>query len=431
MELKVENLTKVDRKITVLANREDLSEQFEKAYKHYRSRVNLPGFRKGNIPVAVIRQRFGKEIEFEEISKYLNTVFEKEIAPEHNPVGEAQITDLEWENDKLEAVFKIGVEPDFALANLKKITVNKLVHDVPNSEVDKEITRALERAGTTEEVEQKITKDHVVVVDAQSLDDKKKPIEGQLDENQRIDLSQESAEEFLKALKGKRKGDVVDMTVGKGKEKDRFRVTVKQILAKKPAEANETFIESQSNGEAKTMDELRSYLKSRMQEYYDQTATQVFQQDAIDALIGAHKFDIPEVFLDQILKSFVEEYKQKQGKNLPKSFNEEAYKLSVREQADRESRWFFIYRKLENVFTDLEITAEDIDGMIAKIAGQYGIAPEQMKSYYAQNLSQLESLRNTIRSEKVFDKLESAVSIKELSKEAFNKIKEKEAKKRG
>jgi trigger factor len=430
VDINVKELTTVDRTVTVTASREDLAEQFEAAYKLYRTRINLPGFRKGNIPVQVIRQRFGRDIELEEISKYLNRVFDKEIAPKHNPIGEAQLSNLTWEDDRLEAVFKIGVEPVFTLADLKKIKVSKLVHDVTDAEVEEEIRRALERAGTTEEVDGKITKEHIVVIDAQTLDAKKNPVEGQVDKDQRIDLSRESSEEFLKALKGHRKGDVVDMAVGGWRDKDRFRITVKEVLAKKPAAADEEFFKRQSNGEAATMDELRSHLKSRMQAYYDQTAGQILQQDIVEALIDAHPFDIPEVFVDQVVNAALAQHKEEHGKRLPKEFDDAAFKASRRDSSTREARWFFINRKLQETFTDIEITAEDIDAMISDMAAQYGIAPDQMKAYYAQQPSQLESLRTRIRDEKVFRKLETAVEVKDLDKEAFNKLKEKENKKR-
>ena len=53
--------------------------------------------------------------------------------------------DFQWENDKLEVTFKIGTKPSVELADLSKIEVKSMVHDVSDTEVDEEIVRAIER----------------------------------------------------------------------------------------------------------------------------------------------------------------------------------------------------------------------------------------------------------------------------------------------
>ena len=69
-----------------------------------------------------------------------------------------------------------------------------------------------------------------------------------------------------------------------------------------------------------------------------------------------------------------------------------------------------------------------MDQELEKMATSYGLTVEQVKGFYAQNTSELENLRNKIRDEKVFAKLESELQIKEMDKDAFNKYKEKENK---
>ena len=57
MEIKVNDLTSVDKEITILANREDLQPKFDEAYKGIRPKVNLPGFRPGKAPIELIKKR--------------------------------------------------------------------------------------------------------------------------------------------------------------------------------------------------------------------------------------------------------------------------------------------------------------------------------------------------------------------------------------
>ncbi len=424
MNISVEELTPVDKEVKINASREDLSPKFEKAFKKYKAQIQMPGFRPGRVPLGLIKKRFGKEIELEEINSYVEEVYEKEIVPEHEPVGETQMVDFSWENDELEVTFKIGAKPEVELVDLAEVSVDKMVHDVTDEEVEEEIERTLERQGNWEEAEGEITEESRVVVDAVSLDEDGNPIEGETDEDQKLDLRQEGAKDFKEKLVGKKVGDVVKMDFDD--EEEPFELHVKKIEKMNKAELTDDLAKQQSNGEAKNVDEFKSYIKSRMQQYYDQSADDMFRQDAIDAITKAHDFDIPEVMKEQILNSYVEYAKQQSGGELPEGFDIEGYKEKMEDQAIREGKWLFINQALQEKFDDIEITPEDIDAQIGEDAARYGATVDQLRSYYAQNPSQLENLRNTIRESKVFDKLSEVVKINELSKEEFREKREKE-----
>ena len=342
MKLSVEELTSVDKEITIKANREDLSEKFDKAYKKYKSQIQMPGFRPGRVPLGLIKKRFGKEIEMEEINSYVEEVYEQEIVPEHEPVGETQMLDMSWENDELEVIFKIGAKPEFELKDLKKITIDKMVHDVTDEEVEEEIERTLKRQGSWEEVDEEITEESRVTVDAISLDEDGNPIEGEKDENQKLDLKQDAAADFREHLVGHKVGDVVKMELGEDEEVDRFELHVKHVEINHEAELTDEFAKEQSNGQAKNVDEFKSFIKSQMQNYYDQSSDDMFRQDAIDAMAEAHEFDVPEVMLEQIKNNFVEYAKQQSGGELPPDFDVDEYKENMSDQALQEAKWAFI-----------------------------------------------------------------------------------------
>ena len=425
MEIKVNDLTSVDKEITIIANREDLQPKFDQAYKGIRPKVSLPGFRPGKAPIGLIKKRFGQEIEIEEINKYIQEVFETKVVEAHDPVGETQMIDFQWENDELEVTFKIGTKPTVELADLSKIKVTSMVHDVTDAEVDEEIARAIEREGNWEEVDSAIGSESKITADVSSLDEEGNLVDGDTDTDQNIDMRQESAAGFLKALKGKKAGDVVDMTLEEDGETDRFRVEVKKVQALHKAEMNEEFIAKQTNNEAKTEDEYRSFIKSKMQEYYDQSSDDFFKNDAVQSMVDAHEFDVPEAFVAQVKESYVDRLKQQYGNQLPDGFDADSYKEELSGQAKTEAKWYFINMQLQEKYDDIEITAEDIDAQLGMEAARYGLTAEQLKGYYAQNPNMLESLRNTIRDNKVFEKLKEEVQIKELSKDDYKAYQEK------
>ena len=426
MELSVQDITSVDKEITIHADRSDLEPKFNKAYKKYRKEIQMPGFRPGNVPVGLIKKRFGKEIEMEEINSYVQEVYENDIVPEYEPVGETQMKDMSWEDDKLEVTFKVGTKPEFDLADIESITVDRMVHDVSDEEVEEEIERTLDRQGNWVEQDDdtEITDECRVIVDAVALGE-----EGESDENQKLDLREDKAAEFKEHLLGQKKGDVVSMSLGDDVDHDNFQLTIKAVEMMNEAELTDEFAKEQSNGEAKNIDEFKSYIKSQMQQYYDQSAKDMFRQDAVDELAKAHEFEIPEVMINQIQDSYVDYAKKQSGGQLPPNFNEEEYKENLKDQAIREGKWAFISEKLQENFDDIEITPEDIDEFIGMESAKHGVPVDQMKSYYAQNPNQLESLRTSIRENKVFDKLEDAVTINELSKDEFRKKREAEEEK--
>lgn len=364
----------------------------------------------------------------EEINTYVQEVYENDIVPEYEPVGETQMKDLSWEDDKLEVTFKVGAKPDFELAEIESITVDKMVHDVTDEEVEEELERTLEREGNWVEVEEgEITEEYRVTVDAVTLDDDGNPVEGEKDEDQKLDLRDDSTADFRENLVGKKKGDVVDVSFGDEDKTDKFQLHVKKVEKMEKATLTDELAKEQSNGEAKNVDEFKSFLKSRMQQYYDQSADDMFRQDAMEALTKAHDFEVPEVMVNQIQNSYVEYAKQQTGGQLPPNFNEEEYKENLKDQAAREGKWVFISEKLQEKFDDIEIGPEDIEEFIGMESARHGVPVDQMKGYYAQNPGQLENLRNSIRENKVFDKLNDAVTINELSKDEFRKKREEES----
>lgn len=421
MDITVQDITSVDKEITISAQREDLEPKFEEAYKKYRGQINMPGFRPGKVPLKIVRKRFGDEIEQEEIGKYVQEVFEEKVVPEYNPIGESQMLDLKWEDDELEAKFKIGSRPEFELKDLSEVEVDRLVHDVTDEEVEKEIDRVLEQEGNWEEVEEAITENSKITVDATHLDENGEPIEGETDEDQVINLRKEEFKQFEDDLLGKKVGDIIDVEVGEGEHEDTFRLTIKKVEKLHKADLTDALAKEQTDGEAKNVDEYKSLVKSRIQDYYDQSADDLFKNDIVEELVELHDFEVPEVFKEQVLNQYVERVKQQSGGEIPDDLDVEEYKENMEDRAVRDAKWFFINEKLQEKFEDIEIKPEDIDEYLTTEAARYGVTVDQMRNLFAQNPEQLENLRNNIREDKVFDKLKDVVQINEIDKETYQK----------
>ena len=424
MDIKVEDLTSVDKKITITADRADLKPKVDEALKKYSKQINMPGFRPGKVPISIVRKRFGKEIETEQVNEYVQEVFRDKIVPEYEPVGEPQIDDFKWEDGQLEVDMKIGVKPELELADISTIEIDKMVHDVTEDEVEEEVERALERAGTYEEADEPVTETSKVLVDAVALDDQDNPIADDVDEDKELDLNKEENQQFKDALVGKKAGEIVPVELGEGDDKQKFNVTLKQVYKLKKPELNEDFVKQATQGQVETVDAFRADIKSRIQNYYDQTAEDMAKQELMEKLIESHEFEVPEVVVEKFLDAYVDQLKQQQG-DLPEDFNTDEYKEGMRDQAKREAKWAFILDKLEAEY-EVEIEAEDVDNKIATEAARYGMPVEMVKNFYQQSNDQLENLRRNIRTDKVFQQLLDVVSVTELDKDSYQEKKKEE-----
>ncbi|HKI43818.1 MAG TPA: trigger factor [Balneolales bacterium] len=420
MDISVEELSPVDRKIKITADRKDLKDTFEKAYRRYRKMVTLPGFRPGQVPVGMIKKRFGKEIEAEEIQKYLTDLYNKEILPKHQPIGEPDFEAIKWEDDQLEAELKIGVEPEFELIEPKDIAVDMLVHDVTDEDVDKEIEHMLSHEAKWVETDESSGEKSQVTFDATALDEEGNPKEDDTDMDQKVNLENVEDDNLKSALIGKKVGETVDADLGSEKEPAKFRILIKKVETKEIPELSEEIIKKQSNGEAEDEDSFRGYMKSRIQDYYDQTAKQLAQQQTRDEYVKKQEFDVPQTLVERILNGYVEQVKNRYGDRLPADFEEEKYKEENKERAVNEAKWFFISEKLEKKY-EIEVEEDDLDEFLAQEAKQYGLDAASLKQIYAGSGDMLNQLRLNIRGDKLMKKLLDEVSLNEMDKDAFQK----------
>jgi trigger factor len=417
VNISVNPINSVDKEIVLTATREDLEPRFEKALKDIRKKANIPGFRIGMAPIGMIRKRFAKEVEAEEINSYVQDAFRDKIYPEYKPVGEPKITDIKWENDVLEVTYVIGTRPEFELVDIKSVTVDKLVHDVTEDEINKEVEHALTRRGAYADSDEAIEETSKITADVKPMDDHGH--DTGIEEGQEFDLSEPDNAEIRSQVVGKKIGDTVDVTIAHGDHSHSYKMTITSHKKSTPAELNEEFIKDATRGEATTEDEYRSFLKSRIQEYFDKTAVDFMKEEIADALVEAHSFDVPQSVVDMVINSYLEDYKRRAGGKLPEGFDFEDFNASSFERAQKETKWMFIQDKLAETHPEIEITIEDVDNFMAEEAAKYGLTVDMIKQFYASSTDQIENLRQNLRSQKLFDKLVNEVKVNELSKDAF------------
>lgn len=421
VDLSVIELSNVDREVTLTAGAEHVAPRVEAALKKIQKQAVIPGFRKGQAPLAVVKKRFTKDVEMDEINQIIQDVYRDRIVPAHKPIGEPRITRMSYEDGKLEVIFKLGIRPEFELVDLATVTVDKLVHDVADDEIDKEIAHTQRRKGTWSVSEGPVAADSKVVVDAAPAAHDGHAHDHHMDVDKELDLASPDHADVAPQLVGAAIGETRAVSFAHGDHSHEFMVTVKQVMCLTKPEVTSDYIKEVTNGDADDMDGYRAHLRSRIQDYYDKAAHDLYKENVADALVKAHTFDVPETIIEMLIGTYVEDLKKRNNGELPSGFDAESYAVVVRPRALNEAKWMFIQDKVMENYPDLEITKEDVDDYLASEAAKYGLPVDMIRNFYAQSGEQLENLRNTIRSQKLFDKLAQEVTPNPLSKDAYQK----------
>ena len=157
MEVTINNMNDCEREMYVTMSQEELAPHFEKAYKEAAPALEIKGFRKGKVPMQMIKKMFGASIEYQTVEEITNDLFRKEIEARNiNPIGTPQIVKIDFKpGTPLSYKIKYEVRPEFELKDYKSITIEKYTHKTNDTEIQNEIER-LQQINSTLEEAQKI-----------------------------------------------------------------------------------------------------------------------------------------------------------------------------------------------------------------------------------------------------------------------------------
>ncbi len=186
MSLQVEKLEGNMAKLTIEASAEDFEKAVEKAYQRSKSKVSVPGFRKGKVPRKIIEQMYGKEIFYEDAA---NIAIPSAYAAAVDECTEEIVSQPTIEIVQLEAgkpfIFtaEVALKPDVTLGKYKEVEVDKIDISVTEEEIDTAIDKERERNARTISVDDRAVQDgDMIVLDYEGFVDGE-TFEGGKDEN--------------------------------------------------------------------------------------------------------------------------------------------------------------------------------------------------------------------------------------------------------
>ncbi|MFP4228036.1 MAG: trigger factor [Salinivenus sp.] len=448
METTLSKASPVEYELEIHATAEDVAPKLNEALKEQRKNMDVEGFRKGKVPLGLVKKMHGDAIGVRVAQELVQEIFEEEIeeGDEVEPLGQPEMTSLDYELDgDLTATIRFGVRPEVDLQDVSNEQISMLEHTVSDEDVEDEIERLRTQEADLLPMEgEPAGESDYVNIDLQRIDPQTDtPIIGDKDEDLTFFLDDERLKEELReALIGKTSGDTFrvelpqdlhDHDHGPGghdhdhDQDDRlYEVSVNDVKQRDLPPVDAAFVERVTEGEFDDPEAFRTHIRERLQEAWDDRAREMVQGEIIDKMLELHPVPVPESVIESYLDSFVNQVKQENDGELPDDFDEEHFRQRNRRDAENQGRWMLIRDKIVEE-EQIEVTDDDIQAFFEEQAeGDDSVSVEQIKQFYHQMPRMMERVKQQILSDKVYDLLIERFDVQSKSREEFEEEMERE-----
>ena len=431
MQVHVEDISSVQKKITIEIPAERVNEEIDKAYSAIQKKAKLQGFRPGKAPMQLIKRTYSDAMRDDVMRRlYQDTLYkamdEHKVEPLDSPTIESDILEP-GVPFKYSAIF--DVMPQILLNEYTGLIVNKEIYVAKPESIDGELKRMQENMAQMIPLDEGavIENGHTVSVDY-SITASGSPKENSGPQTAEVEVGSGNLipgfEEQLIGLKaGDSKEFTLDLpTTGENVElaamKGIFSVTVKEIKRKELPELDDEF--AQQFGEYETMEALRA----KMVEYHEKHETDrienEFKERIIQALIQKNPLDVPESMvkrqLDHMFENLKNRLKSQQMSLEMMGLDAEGFRARFREDAiDKVKGGLLLMALVEK--ENVSVTDEDLTTHYEKIAAGNPEMLDRIKEYYSTNQNAKSSVISEIKEDKAIDCLIKNAVITEVDAE--------------
>ncbi len=402
--------------LKITAPAAEVNAGYKKAVKKIADQANIPGFRKGKAPRAIIEMHYGKEaVKQEAFEIVANKAYSEALDQEKLiPVSDPKVEESTFEEGKdMELTIKVTLKPEPELGEYKGLHVEKKEVEVTDEQVDAQIKDMMGRDAKMVAAEEGavIEKGDFAIIDFAGTVDGE-PFSGGEGKGYPLEVGSNSfIPGFEDQLVGLSKGDSTDVEVTfpedyfvkdlAGKEAI-FKVNIQDVKRKELPELNDEYVASKTD--FKTVEELRANYKERMQKAAEANAKAEYEHELIDLAVANAKFSVPEIMIEDKISQMVEEmkmslesrkmsldmYMQYTGLDMAK------IRENQRPVAEENVKTDLVLDAIAKA-EDIQVDMADVDAEIAAISAQHGASPEEVKKIIKGNGTMGLLLANILR----------------------------------
>ncbi len=441
MSVKVENLEHNMAKLTIEVSAEELEKALNTAYNKQKRQISVPGFRKGKVPRAMIEKMYGAEIFYEDAANelmqqtYPSAVDESGVDIVSRPT--VDVVQIEKGKPFIYTA-EVATRPEVTLGKYMGVTVTKIDTSVTDEEVEAELENQRNtNARTVTVTDRPVKEGDTAVIDFEGFVDGV-AFDGGKAENHSLEIGSHSfIDTFEDQLVGKNAGDEVEVNVTFPEQYQAadlagkpavFKVKINEIKAKELPELNDEF--AQDVAGVDTLAEYKEELKKNLTEKKENEAKKTKEDEAIQKIIDKSKMDLPEAMIDTQCETMVNEFAQRiaqSGLSMDQylqfsGMTVDQLKEQVRPEAETRIKSSLVLEQIAKE-ENIEVSDEDIDAEIEKMAKAYGMEADKLKEYMGD--AEKESMKRDLAITKAVDLIME--NVKERAKAKTKKEKEAEA----
>ncbi|RFM25024.1 MAG: trigger factor [Candidatus Thermochlorobacter aerophilum] len=417
MDNTITSLSATQQEMTLTLEPSEFTPVIEARFKEVQANAQIKGFRKGKVPMELVRRLMGKEIEADAV-EFLANKFFSAVAEEKKLkiVGKAHLRHFEYAPDqRLKIYVQYEVQPEFELKPYDNYSFTKIVYQITDADVDVEVKALLAQHGAWVSKDGEAEDEDLVIADMQKLDATGTAIIGGRRENQEFFLGELDDESALKkALLGVKVGDERDIDIEMRKEdgtaeRTHFRIFVKEIKRLDLPELTDELAKELSNGRCTTAQDLRNDIRQALEKYYAEKSEEDLLEDIAQRFVKDNVVEVPSAMVRSFENLLVDNTRQRMGGSFPRGFSEEAFRREIRPSAELQARWMLIRYKLAEMH-NLKVEEDDIRAEAEKDAKASGLDVNQLLRAYTSNQMR-EYIADRILRQKIYDVIKSKVTI--------------------
>lgn len=414
MKSTVETLSPTRVRLTVDVAFDEMSGHLSEAYKKIASQINVPGFRKGKVPPAMIDQRVGRGTVLDEAINLALPDFYSQAAREHDVLvlGRPEVDIKEFvDKEKLSFTVEVNVRPEVSLPDFSTITINVDDSDVTEADIDEQVEALRVRFGTLNTVERAAATGDFVTIDLVARINGE-DVEGGTASGMSYEVGTNRMIDGLdEALIGLKAGDVkafetqlVGMEEG---QKGDVEVTVQAVKERELPVLDDAFAALAS--EFDTLEELRADFRERLGRVKKLEQGAQARDRLVEKLLADIEIPVPEEFIT----AEVDDHLQGEGR-----MEDAVHRAEVEEQVRSSLKSDFLLDAVVKA-ESVEVTEIELTEYLVRTSSRYGMAPEQ----FAQELSkagQISQLVAEVGRAKALAGVLSRVTVKDASGNAID-----------
>lgn len=433
MQVSVETTSGLERRITVGVPAGVIDGEVDKRLKEAAKTVRINGFRKGKVPLKVVKQRFGTGVRQEVLGDTINRSFYEAIQEKQlKPAGQPHIEPKSFEEGKdFEFVATFEVYPEIELKRIEGVEVTRYEAEVTDADVDTMIETLRKNQAKWEEVDRACEDGERVNIDFEGTKDGEVFPGGSAQGHNLVLGSKSMIPGFEDGIVGMKPGEekTLSLTFPEDYHAEdlrgaavNFKITVNKVFEQKLPELNEEFFAAFGVSEGGE-DNFRTEVKENMLREKDKLARNKLKTQVLDAFLAANEFDVPKALIASEIESLRQQTLSQYGQQLdPKiDFRSILPDTMFQERAERRTAMGLIVAEL--VKTDkIAVDKTRLREMVEAIASTYE-DPESVVNYYYSNKELLSGAEAAVLEEQVVDVLladakveDKTVSYQELVK---------------